>query len=193
MSDPISHNMNDSGVPDSFCTFSVAGTRCGVPVGRVREVVCDQPVTPVPQAHHSIRGLINLRGQILTVIDVARRLRLDSKSDANTGDAPPRFHLIADSGREMISMCVDEMGIVIHPESHEIERVTTNIDPEAAAAITGIARLPDEIVLLLDLDQIQDPQALMRSARKAMPPAQSSVRPSDNALQDNDSDSRESS
>lgn len=139
---------------ESYCTFNVGTASCGVPVSHVREIVCDQAITPVPLSHEAISGLINLRGQILTVVDVARWLRLASIA-AEISDSRPRFHLIADLGGETISLCVDEMGPVITPQRNELDGVPSHVDREAAARIQAVARMPDNVVLLLDLESLK--------------------------------------
>jgi purine-binding chemotaxis protein CheW len=140
--------------PISYCTFVVRGACCGVPIDRIREIVSDQAITPVPRAHRAVRGLINLRGQILTVVDVGRWIRMSPHQLESPGQPVPRFHLIADVGREMISMCVDEMGPVLSPSSDELEPIPANVDQEAAGLITAAARMPEGLVLLLDLDRM---------------------------------------
>ena len=140
---------------ESYCTFLVGGAACGVPVPYVREIVSDQTITPVPLSHEAISGLINLRGQILTVVDVGRWLRLHQPlaSDPQRG---ARFHLIADLGGESISLCVDEMGPVITPQRDELESVPTHVDREAASRIKAVARMSEQLVMLLDLDRLKE-------------------------------------
>ena len=153
----------------SYCTFLARGIHCGVPVERVREIISDQRVTHVPLAHPSVRGLINLRGQILTVVDVARTLGINPANEECDLHAIPRFHMIADAGRELISMCVDEMGPVITPQLDELEPIPPNVEPEAAEAIVAAARLPEHLVLLLDLDRVHRARGLHRLAGASAP------------------------
>ena len=63
-------------MPGVYCTFRVGGLLVGVDVERVQEVLHDPELTPVPLAHESVVGLLNLRGQIVTAIDARRRLGL---------------------------------------------------------------------------------------------------------------------
>ena len=139
---------------ESYCTFLVRGSHCGVPVTQVREIVCDQTVTPVPLSHEAVRGLINLRGQILTVVDVGRWMRLPTRGQ--TDGTPARFHLIVDLGREMVSLCVDAMGPVILPTPEQLEPIPSSVDSRAAEMILAAARMPDETVMLLRLDRLRE-------------------------------------
>lgn len=139
----------------SYCTFSICGAICGVPVTLVHEVVCDQPITPVPLAHWSVRGLINLRGQILSVIDIARLMGLTA---TDTASPHGRYHVIAEVGEELISLSVDEMGPVVSVQSDQREVPPSNLDPAAAQVIVAVARLTETLVLLVDLDRIADMQ-----------------------------------
>jgi purine-binding chemotaxis protein CheW len=139
---------------ESYCTFNVGTACCGVSVSHVREIVSHQEITPVPLSHDAISGLINLRGQILAVVDVARWLRLPGTA-AEKPDRRPACHLIADLGGEAISLCVDEMGPVITPQRNELDRVPSHVDREAAARIQAVARMPDNLVMLLDLERLK--------------------------------------
>lgn len=141
---------------ESYCTFSVCGVTCGVPVTRVRGIVSDQPITPVPLAHWSVRGLINLRGQILSVIDIGGLMGL---SPAESTESPGRFHVIAETGAELISLTVDEMGPVVTVQSDQMELPPSNLDSSAAQIIVAAARLPQNVLLLLDLNRVADLQA----------------------------------
>ncbi|MDC0278835.1 chemotaxis protein CheW [bacterium] len=136
----------------AYCTFRVGDSMCGVPVSRVREIVSDLVITPVPRASDSVAGLINLRGQILTVIEMRDWLSLNSNPD----DTDSRFHLITEVGSELVSLCVDEMGPVVSPKESEMELVPTHVDPQVSGRIDAVARMPDQLVLLLKVEQIKE-------------------------------------
>lgn len=138
---------------ESYCTFNIRGATCGLPVRHVREIVCDQPITPVPLAHSSLRGLINLRGQILTVVDIGSLMGL---AVPDSSSSHGRYHVIAELGDELVSLTVDEMGPVVTPHPNEMEQPPNNLDVSAAELITAAARLPEHVLLILDVDRIMD-------------------------------------
>ena len=91
-----------------LCTFYVAGDYFGIPVEKVQEVVRPQPITPVPLAPRVIRGLINLRGQILTALDLRYRLGL-----GEPGEHAKLMNVVVRNGDSAMSFLVDEIGEVL--------------------------------------------------------------------------------
>ncbi|MFL6156645.1 MAG: chemotaxis protein CheW, partial [Marmoricola sp.] len=91
-----------------YCTFWVDGLFFGVSVTVVQEVLRYQPLTAVPSAPEAIQGLINLRGQIVTAVDLRCRLGLPQRPD----DALP-MNVIVRSRGEVVSLLVDDIGDVI--------------------------------------------------------------------------------
>jgi len=145
----------------SYCTFHTADVICGIPVKDVREIVSDLFVTPVPRSNHMIAGLINLRGQILTVIDMMCWL---GRSDARREGAG-KFHLITDVGGETVSLQVDEMGPVISSDLYQLESVPKHIDHQIADRLISVARLADSLVLILQTDKMKEIRSIQTAAK----------------------------
>lgn len=128
-----------------------------MPVTRVHEIVCDQPVTPVPLSHESVRGLINLRGQILSVLDLGQMM-----GDAPDGPTPDestargRYHVIVEIKHEFVSLLVDEMGPVVTLQTQQMERPPGNLQESVARLIESVARLPEDLLFILDLQRVVD-------------------------------------
>jgi purine-binding chemotaxis protein CheW len=132
-------------------TFFVADLFFGVDVLRVQEVLRFQQMTHVPQAPDVIEGLINLRGQIVTAIDLRRRLRLPPR----TGDQTPTNMVIrTDDGA--VSLLVDEIGDVLDVDAATYERPPENLDPAAREIIHGVYKLKDRLLLVLDTERTVD-------------------------------------
>jgi purine-binding chemotaxis protein CheW len=142
--------MLDADDLNAFCTFSVGDVMCGVPVGDIREIVSDLPVTPVPSSAVAISGLINLRGQILTVVDMMEWLRRD-RSEASE---PARFHLIVSVANELISLRVGEMGPVISPQESDFEPVPRHMDRVVSERLQSVVKLSDRLVLMLRVEKL---------------------------------------
>ena len=134
-----------------FATFHVAGLFFGVDVLRVQEVLRFQPMTRVPMAPPVIEGLINLRGQIVTAIDMRRRLGLAPRTN---GQAPMNMVIRNEDGA--ISLLVDEIGDVLDLEGRAYEEPPVNLDPAARRVIRGIYKLKDRLLLVLDADRTVD-------------------------------------
>src|SRR5581483_4942209 len=131
-----------------FSTFFVGGLFFGVDVLRVQEVLRFQQMTSVPQAPEVIEGLINLRGQIVTAIDMRRRLRLSPRSAEQT---PMNMVIRTEDGA--VSLLVDEIGDVLDVDNASYERPPASLDPAARELIRGVYKLKDRLMLVLDVEQ----------------------------------------
>jgi purine-binding chemotaxis protein CheW len=130
--------------------MEVAGTLCGLPVDRVQEVVRHCRITPVPMAPAGVRGLINLRGHIVTAIDVRHRLGLDAADD----DASMHVILRDDDGG--ISLLVDRVGDVVSVARSRWEEPPATLRGEARRHVRGAYKLDDRLLLVLDLEHMLD-------------------------------------
>jgi purine-binding chemotaxis protein CheW len=131
-----------------LATFFVSDLFFGVDVLRVQEVLRFQPMTRVPLAPEVIEGLINLRGQIVTAIDMRRRLKLAPRA----GDQTP-MNMVIRNEDGAISLLVDEIGDVLDLDSAAYEPPPANLDPAAREIICGIYKLKDRLLLVLDTDR----------------------------------------
>ncbi|HEX4340480.1 MAG TPA: chemotaxis protein CheW [Polyangiaceae bacterium] len=128
-----------------FCTFFVADRFFGVDVTRVQEVIRYQEMTRVPLASPVIRGLINLRGQIVTALDMRARLGLASLS---AGRLPMNVVVRTDDGA--VSLLVDEIGDVVEVADDCREDPPETMSAEARELISGIYKLKGQLLLVLD-------------------------------------------
>ena len=134
-----------------FATFFVADLFFGVNVLRVQEVLRFQPMTRVPQAPEVIEGLINLRGQIVTAIDMRRRLRLPPRAEDKTP-----MNIVVRAGENVVSLLVDEIGDVLDMDVANYERPPINLDPAAGELIRGVYKLKGRLLLVLDEEKTVD-------------------------------------
>jgi purine-binding chemotaxis protein CheW len=134
-----------------FSTFFVADLFFGVEVLRVQEVLRFQHMTGVPQAPEVIEGLINLRGQIVTAIDMRRRLRLPPRA----GDQAP-MNMVVRTEDGAVSLLVDEIGDVLDVDTATYERPPENLHPAARELIRGVYKLKDRLLLVLDAERTVD-------------------------------------
>ena len=120
----------------------------GVEVMKVQEVLRSQANTRVPLAPEVVSGLINLRGQIVTSIDMRRRLKLPLRPP----EAIP-MNIVVRSGDEAVNLLVDEIGDVLQVEAARFERKLHNIDPAVRDLIIGVYKLDDRLLLVLDTNK----------------------------------------
>jgi purine-binding chemotaxis protein CheW len=149
--DPQATKTESVQASEQFSTFFVADLFFGVDVLNVQEVLRFQPMTPVPQAPGVIEGLINLRGQIVTAIDMRRRLGLPTRS----GDKSP-MNMVVRTADGAVSLLVDEIGDVLDLDAATYERTPENLDPAARELIRGVYKLKDRLLLILDAERTVD-------------------------------------
>ncbi|HEY3736157.1 MAG TPA: chemotaxis protein CheW [Jatrophihabitans sp.] len=136
---------------DQYCTFWADGLYFGVPVSGVQEVLRFQPMSAAPRAPKSVYGLINLRGQIVTAVDLRHRLGLSERP----ADQSP-MNVVVRSRGEVVSLLVDDIGDVIDTDGVAIEAVPPTLPASVRAVVTGVVPLPDTILLVLDGDLAAD-------------------------------------
>ena len=131
-----------------FCTFFLDDLFLGVEVEKVQEVIRHQETTRVPLAPEVIGGLINLRGQIVTAINLRRRLELPPRKGS---EAPMNVVVRTDDGA--VSLLVDEIGDVVEVEPADFERPPDTLQGEARELIGGAFKLKGRLLLLLDAER----------------------------------------
>jgi purine-binding chemotaxis protein CheW len=128
-----------------LATFSVAGMHFGVDVLQVQEVLRQQEMTSIPTAPMMVRGLINLRGQIVTAIDLRLRLKLPPLEAGK-----PVMNMILRTEDGAASLLVDEIGDVIEVSSSSFEECPETLAPSVRDIVAGVHKLKDILLLLLD-------------------------------------------
>lgn len=131
--------------PIQLCTFTVAETLLGLEVEHVQEVIRFHEMARVPLAADTIEGLINLRGQIVTAIDMRRRFGLPPRED---GALPMNVVLTPIHGS--VSLLVDEIGDVLDLNEESMEAPPATLDPAFQDLIRGVYKLDGQLLLVLD-------------------------------------------
>lgn len=139
-----------SGLPSlrPWCTFSIDGGWYALPVDRVQEVLRPTAVTPVPLAPLAIRGLLQLRGTMVTVVDLGSLLGRPVSS------ATARPQLVVRDRDLAIGLLVDRVTEVQVIASEDVHAVPANVPPEMRAALVGVLPRPHGLLTLLDLDEL---------------------------------------
>jgi purine-binding chemotaxis protein CheW len=130
-----------------YATFVVHDRYLGVPVERVQEVLRAQPLTRVPLAHEHISGLLNIRGQIVTALDLRARLGLPAR-DPDT----PSANVVVRTEDGLLSLVVDRLGDVLTVGDDVFEPPPDTVQATDRELIKGAFKLDDALLLDLDLD-----------------------------------------
>jgi purine-binding chemotaxis protein CheW len=138
--------MNDT---RQLCTFSLDNLLFGVEVVNVQEVIRYQDMTKIPLASSMVRGLINLRGQIVTAIDMRARLGLAALAPTHQ---PMNVVLRTSDG--VVSLLVDEIGDVLQLDGRAFERPPETLSGVFREVVLGVYKLEARLLLLLDVERI---------------------------------------
>jgi purine-binding chemotaxis protein CheW len=137
-----------------FCTFYLKDQFFGVPVEQVQEVIRYQEMTGVPLVPQVIRGLINLRGQIVMAVDLRRRFEMEERPSSQ---APMNVVVRTDDGA--VSFLVDEIGDVLEAEEGTFEPPPATLQGHGRELVRGVYKLPDRLLLELDIARAVTPAA----------------------------------
>jgi purine-binding chemotaxis protein CheW len=127
-----------------FCTFFLKNQFFGVPVNEVQEVIRYQEMTRVPLVPPVIRGLINLRGQIVMALDLRRRFEMEDRPDS---EVPINVVVRTDDGA--VSLLVDEIGDVLEVDEAGFEHPPETMR-QARDLVRGVYKLSERLLLVLD-------------------------------------------
>ncbi len=131
-----------------FCTFFLKSQFFGVPVQQVQEVIRYQEMTRVPLTPQVIRGLINLRGQIVMAVDLRRRFGMEDRPDAQL---PMNVVVRTDDGA--VSFLVDEIGDVLEMDEESFERPPETVQGQTRELVLGVYKLRERLMLVLDTER----------------------------------------
>jgi len=131
-----------------YCTFQVSGNLFGVPVLDVQEVIRPQSRTGVPLADRQIRGLINLRGQIVTLIGLRELFQMESVNEETF------MNVVVKSNESLYALVVDEINDVLDVDMKTFEGTPPTIHSELKNYVRGIHKLDGELLIVLDLQKI---------------------------------------
>lgn len=134
-----------------FLTFTVDKQIFGLPLASVSDVLDARPLTPVPLAPPEVAGSLNLRGRIITAIDVRRRLGLPA-----TVPGAKHMSIVTESDGELFNLIVDAVGEVIAVGDDQYEDNPITLDASWRRFSAGIYRLDDGLMVVLNVEPLLD-------------------------------------
>jgi purine-binding chemotaxis protein CheW len=132
-----------------FVTMTVRGQLCGIPVLSVRDIIVTQAMTRIPLAPPEIAGSMNLRGRIVTAIDLRRRLGLPSRDSGQPG-----MSVVVERQGELYSLVVDSVREVIECDDREMEPNPPTLGAAWREFSTGIYRLQSGLLVVLNTERV---------------------------------------
>jgi purine-binding chemotaxis protein CheW len=134
-----------------YVTATVGGQLFGLPIARVQDVFVLDRLTRVPLASPEIAGVLNLRGRIVTAIDMRKRLGL-----APLGEARKQMAIGIEYRGESYGLLIDAIGEVLNLPSSSREGNPVNLEARLARVSAGVHRLDDRLLVVLDVDRVLD-------------------------------------
>lgn len=131
-----------------YCSFEVGGQRFGVAIEEVQEVVDGQAMTAVPLAPKLVRGLINLRGEIVPALDLRVGLGLEPRAEGAA-------NLVLRRPSGLVGLLVDEIGEVMEIADREIEARPPGLDEATATLIRGVHVCAEGLLLILEVEGLE--------------------------------------
>lgn len=141
-----------------YVTATVGGQLFGLPIERVQDVFVLDQLTRVPLATPEIAGVLNLRGRIVTAIDMRRRLALPP------GDVGRRMAIGIECKGESYGLLIDAIGEVMRLPAVGREGNPVNLEARLARVSAGVHRLEDRLLVVLDVDRVLDVGSLAEAA-----------------------------
>lgn len=150
MSDNTENPAQEAAQGDSssreYVTASIGDQMCGIAVLQVQDVLAPQRITPVPLAPPEVTGSLNLRGRIVTAIDLRIRMGLPERdADDKT------MSIVVEHQNELYSLIVDDVGDVLKVSEKTFERNPATLDPLWRAYSAGVYRLEEGLLVALDV------------------------------------------
>lgn len=140
-----------------FLTFTIAGQLFGIPVLQVNDVLGPQRITRTPLAPPAIAGVLNLRGRIVTAVDVRRCLNQPDRGAGSDG-----MSVVIEQDGELFSLIIDAVGDVLALGGDGQEDVPALLSPAWRSVSSGIHRLDSELLVILDIVKLLDAAARSR-------------------------------
>ena len=134
-----------------YVTAMIGGQLFGLPIVRVQDVFIPERLTRVPLAPPEIAGVLNLRGRIVTLIDLRRRFGLGQRDDGE-----PVMAIGVESRAESYGLLIDSVGDVLKLDDDAREPNPINLDPRLARVSTGIHRLEGQLLMVVDVERVLD-------------------------------------
>jgi purine-binding chemotaxis protein CheW len=159
-----------------LCSFEVGDLAFGVGVEHVQEVLRPLPMTRVPLASRLVRGLLNLRGQIVTALDARARLGLPPLPES----AEP-MNVVLCSGDSVVGLLVDRIGDVLEVDLTTFERTPETLPANLREIVHGVFKLETRLLLLLDVERVLV-FAADETGERALPPV-TAAKPSSGAAE----------
>jgi len=145
----MSDENESEGSSKEYLTVLIGEQRFGIPVMQVQDVLREQKVTRIPLASPEVAGSLNLRGRIVTAIDVRRRLNMPDNDKPSSS-----MSVVVEQNNELFSLIIDSVGDVLRFKDSNFDKNPTTLDPLWRDVSTGIYQLENELLVIMDVSKL---------------------------------------
>lgn len=138
-----------TGKTNDFLTIFIGGQLFGIPILQVQDVLGQQKVTRIPLAPPQVSGALNLRGRIVTAIDVRSCLGLEE-----TENNSKKMSVVVENDHELYSLTIDQVGDVLSLYEEDYESTPATLDPTWRSVSLGVYRLQGRLLIILDVPKL---------------------------------------
>ena len=140
---------HDTGATREFVTASIGDQLCGIAVLQVQDVLAPQRITPIPLAPPEVSGSLNLRGRIVTAIDLRIRMGLPPRDEDER-----TMSIVVEHQHELYSLIVDDVGDVLKVSEKNFDRNPATLDALWRTYSEGVYRLEEGLLVVLDVSTL---------------------------------------
>lgn len=159
-----------------FVGFRLDGEDYAIAITKIREIILMKPITRLPQVPDSIEGLINLRGTVIPIVNLRKKFALSARPlDDETRTIVVTVH------DKTVGCIVDEVTQVMRIAADQIQAIPVSMAAAARRFVSGLARLDDRLIILLDTDRLFTPDELDPAWSSQSPPNSHPGRPPESA------------
>lgn len=135
-----------------FLSVRLNNQTFGVPIEEIQDVLKDLPITDIPMAKSYIKGVSNLRGRIVTAIDLQKRMYEIGAAEDN--DTFEKMNIVVENNDELYSILVDKVGDVVEIPKDEVEAPPITLDPKWQELCQGVHKLDGDLMIIINTDKI---------------------------------------
>ena len=146
---------------EKYICFNLSEEQFAIPLLAVKEVIKLQEVTPVPQMPHHIMGIFNLRGQVITVMDLRKKLNLPTAQTSETAI------MILNFGKNVLGVVVDSVNFVQTVRENEMQERPMTLAGAASQSVVSVFRKDEKLILVLDIAKALSVEELMQMGMAA--------------------------
>lgn len=152
-------------IEGKYLTFILKNEIYGIPIGTVKEINAMMTITEVPNTPRYIKGVINLRGKIISVMDLRSKLGME-EMEYSERTCIVVVEVKTDKGKKKMGIVVDHVAEVIEIKNSELEDFEEDIVDNLEFFINGIAKIKEKIIIILDIEQIVNSTGILNKVEE---------------------------